>query len=78
MNTNSTSRYLDFLRSIPPLDFDPALLSEYLDCFQSSAAKSFVVDELEHHYAEMEECQERLNMIDVIGNPNVYFDDEDE
>jgi len=49
MNTKTTSEYLQFLSGIPPLDFDPELVDDYLSCFQSDAAKAFVRDELEHH-----------------------------
>jgi hypothetical protein len=48
MNTKATSGYIQFLRSITPLDFDPELTNDYLECFQSDAAAGFVVDELEH------------------------------
>lgn len=75
MNTKSTSGYLDFLRGITPLDFDPELVGDYLDCFQSDASKAFVMDELEHHYEEMEGKKgERLELMRVIASPNVYFD----
>lgn len=75
MNTKSTSGYLDFLRGITPLDFDPELVGDYLDCFQSDASKAFVMDELEHHYEEMEEKKgERLEIMRVIASPNAYFD----
>ena len=78
VNTKTTSGYLEFLRGIPPLDFDPGLIGDYLDCFQSDSAKSFVIDELEHHYMELEGRKERLQMIDLIGSPGVYFDDAEE
>lgn len=75
MNTKSTSGYLHFLRGITPLDFDPELVGDYLDCFQSDASKAFVMDELEHHYEEMEGKKgERLELMKVIGSPTVYFD----
>jgi hypothetical protein len=74
MNTKSTSGYLEFLRSIPPLDFDPELVDEYLDCFQSDAAKAFVIDELKTHYGEMTDKGDRLKKMEVIGSPNVSFD----
>lgn len=77
MNTKTTSGYLEFLRSIPPLEFDPELVDEYLDCFQSDAAKAFVRDELEHHYEELTDKGDRLKKIEVIGAPGVYFDDPD-
>lgn len=79
MNTKSSSGYLEFLRGIQPLDFDPALVGDYLDCFQSDGAKAFIMDELEHHYSEMEEgVGERLELMHVIGAPNVYFDSDEE
>lgn len=74
MNTKSTSGYLEFLRGIPPLDFDPELVGDYLDCFQSDAAKAFVMDELEHHYEELEDKGKRLEQMKVIGAQNVFFD----
>lgn len=79
MNTKSSSGYLEFLRSIDPLDFDPALVSDYLECFQSDAGKALAIDELEHHYSEMEGgAGERLKLMQVIGATNVYFGEEDE
>jgi hypothetical protein len=79
MNTKSSSGYLEFLRGITPLDFDPALVGDYLDCFKSDASKAFVIDELEHHYSEMEgNVGERIELMGVIGAPKVCFDMEDE
>jgi hypothetical protein len=79
MNTKTSSGYLKFMRSVEPLGFDPALVGEYLDCFQSDAAKAFVMDELEHLYEEeVKDPKERLQIMNLIGNPNACFDDEDE
>ena len=37
------------------------------------------MDELEHHYEEMEGSKgERLELMGVIGSPNVYFDSPDD
>jgi hypothetical protein len=77
MNTESSSRLLEFLRNIEPLDFDPELADEYLECFQSDAAKAFVVGELETLYGELPDVKERLGIMDLIGNPNVCFDPPD-
>ncbi|BBO79615.1 hypothetical protein DSCO28_01810 [Desulfosarcina ovata subsp. sediminis] len=74
MNTQNSSGYIDFLRSIEPLEFDPELTPDYLDCFQSDSAKSLVIGELETLYGEIEECGKRLELINIIGNPNFYFD----
>lgn len=79
MNTRSSSGYLRFLREIEPLDFDPALADEYLACFSSDSAKAMVMDELEHHYSELEGgSRSRLETMAIINAPNVHFDDEDE
>lgn len=75
MNTKSSSGYLEFLRQIEPLDFDPELVDDYLDCFQSDAAKSFVVDELETLYEDVADIGKRLEMIDIIACKGVYFDE---
>ncbi len=77
MNTTSSSGLIDFLRSIEPLDFDPELANEYLECFQSDEAKAFVVDELQTLYGELENAGERLKVMEVVGNPNVYFESPD-
>lgn len=85
INTKSSSGYLDVLRSIEPLEFDPALTSEYLQCFQSNAAKAFVIDELTHLYEQLENSGERIELMSLVGDPGVYFnspnsedDEEDE
>lgn len=78
MNTSEVSGYLKFLRGIKPLGFDPALVGDYLDCFQSEAARAEVVDELDHLYEEeVPDKKTRLEMMGVIGSPNVYFDDDE-
>jgi len=80
MNVKADTGYLQFLRETPPLEFDPALVPDYLDCFKSDSSKAGVMDELEHHYSEMDrdERNERLQRIGIIGAPNVLFDDDDE
>jgi hypothetical protein len=62
MNTKSSSGHLEFLRSIDPLEFDPALAGDYWQCFQSDTAKALVIDELEFLYGELEKPKERLEI----------------
>jgi len=77
MNTKEANGYLEFLRETPPLDFDIGDIGDYLDCFQSDAAKSFVMDHLEHLYEEMPNKSARLERMGMIGAPNVDFSDDD-
>lgn len=80
MNSKSDSGYLQFLRGTLPLEFDPGLVPDYLDCFKSDSSKASVMDELEHHYGEMDrdERNERLKRMGVIGAPNVFFGHDDD
>lgn len=79
MNTEPVTGYLKFLKDTQPLDFDPALTSDYLDCFKSNASKADVMDALEHHYEEMdkEERKARLERMSAIG-ANLYFPTDDD
>ncbi|AIF48141.1 hypothetical protein [Dyella japonica] len=60
-----------------PLNFDPALIKDYLDCFKSDASKAEVMDELESHYEDMdpEKRKARLEIMGLIANPQVFFDE---
>jgi hypothetical protein len=80
MNGKVEGGYFKFLKDTPSLKFDPYLISDYLECFQSDTAKSAVMDELEHHYQQMgrDEISERHQRIAVIGASHVYFNDEEE
>jgi hypothetical protein len=80
MNSPANNGYLQFLRQIVPLDFDPALVGAYLDCFESNASKAEVIDELQSLYDEMssKERKERFQVMRVIGAPNLDFGDPEE
>jgi hypothetical protein len=80
MNVEPSTGYLQFLKGIEPLEFDPALVGDYLDCFKSDAAKSQVMDELEHNYLQMDSTvrKERFGIMKLIGAEGVYFDDLEE
>ena len=76
MNTKESSEYLEFLRGIDPLDFDPGLIEDYLECFQKGTPRMGVGDELEHHYDELENKGERLRLMSAIGSPMYLPEDE--
>jgi len=80
MNVEVDTSYLQFLRGTPPLEFDPALIADYLNCFKSDSSKAGVRDELAHLYKEMErdEREQRLKRIEVIGARGVFFPDDDD
>lgn len=80
MHVEPSTGYLKFLKEIKPLQFDPALAGDYLECFKSDASKAEVMDELEFYYEEMDptERRDRLDRIGVIGAAGVYFPEDDE
>jgi len=76
MNSDPKTGYLKFLKGLEPLKFDPGLIRDYLDCFKSDASKAEVMDELEHHYGEMDKSdrKQRFEIMGLIGAQGVYFD----
>ena len=75
MNTKSSSGWLEFLRGIEPLPFDQELIGDYLQCFQSNAAKATVMGELETLYDQVKDSGQRLEMMSLLGSSGVYFDE---
>lgn len=66
---------LRHIQEIEPLDFDPGMLQEYIASFDRRVATEEVLDELEHHYCDVENVGMRLEWLGAIGNPHVYFHD---
>lgn len=77
LNADEEGGIFEFLKSIDPLPFDPGLATDYLQCFDSDEKKLAVLDELECVYEDVENVKMRLETMDVIGNPLVFFDDEE-
>lgn len=80
VNVKEETGYIQFLRNTPPLEFDPAMISVYLDCFKSDALKANVIGQLEHLYEEMdsEVRKERLKRMQAIGENLIFDCDDDE
>lgn len=67
-----------FLRNIPPLEFDPGLIQEYLDCFKSTEKMLACLGELEELYSGLSSVKDRLETISLVANPSMVFEDEEE
>lgn len=79
VNSKNNSGEMKFIKSIKPLDFGSLLLANYMQCFGSNLKKlAFIMDELEHHYMGLENVKDRLNTIEVIGNPAITWDDDED
>ncbi|MBW3513046.1 hypothetical protein [Janthinobacterium sp. NKUCC06_STL] len=75
MNTAPTTGYLNYLKEIVPLDFDPELLQDYLSCFKSNPPLASVMDELEYHYENLDSEAKKLRFetLNIIAMPGVDF-----
>jgi hypothetical protein len=78
MNTKHDTRELRFLRGIEPLDFDPGMIPDYLECLASDVKKIAHIDEMEEIYTEIKDAREREDIMDVIGGGPILLDDDDD
>jgi hypothetical protein len=75
-NAQQHSKWLEYIQSIDPLEFDAGLISEYLQCFSSEVKKIEIVEELESLYDDVDKKGDRLQQVSILGDPNVFFDEE--
>lgn len=68
------SPLLHYIDSIEPLEFDLALLNEYIREIADGTIPQALVDEVETLYEVNHYYQKRRETIDAIGNPDVDFD----
>lgn len=73
------SAVVDVMKSIEPLPLDSGLDSEYLHAVLRKRPDELqgVVDEVEFCYEEIKDLKDRLQAIDYIRRPDVYFGEED-
>lgn len=75
INTNDSSGILKFIREIEPLNFEPALVNEYLNVFKSDLKKHSYIYEIEEYYRDIDinDKRERFMMLKLLSDPNVSF-----
>lgn len=76
INTPQESKWLDYIKSIDPLEFDAGLISEYLQSIGSDVKKIEIVEELKSLYEDVDNKGERFQQVGILGNPNVSFDED--
>ena len=76
MNTTDETGLLNFIRDIEPLNFDSALANEYISAFKSNLKRFEYIYEIEEHYLEIENKRERIEMLEIIGNRHVFFNED--
>lgn len=79
LNNENKSKYMDFLRELTPLEFDIALLGDYLQSFGSNIKKITITEELDHLFSELDDKKSRFEALSAIGFAASNFEpDEDE
>jgi len=74
INTKDRNAFMRFIKEIEPLDFDIALMNEYIEELCKGHIPQELVDEVEFLYGELPSAKDRLAMIGLVGNTNVLFD----
>jgi hypothetical protein len=73
-NTDQDSPWLEYIRSIEPLEFDAGLIAEHLQSLGSNVKKIEVTEELESLYGDLENKGGRIQRVRIIGEPGVYLE----
>ena len=78
LNTKHHSDFYDFIKSIPALDIDIAMIQDYLFELIKGEIPQQLIDELEELYLNSNfDKKERLAMLECIGDTHCYFYDEE-
>lgn len=79
INNKHKGELSKFIRSIEPLDFDPGLESDYMNCFNSNIKLFSVMDELDTCYEEeVRNKKDRIELMELLGNKGVCYEEDDD
>ena len=72
--SNDECAFLDFIDNIEPLDFDSAMVTEYLSELVYGNVPQDLIDEVEYLYSENQYSAQRIQTVDLFANNEIYFD----
>lgn len=79
MNSKHSNSLLSFMRDIPPINLDVALIQEHLSGMLKYDISQSLIDEVASLYEEeVEDISSRIELLKVIGNDRVVFPEEPE
>lgn len=74
MTSDFLNDYLPYLKEVTPLEFDPALISEYLsDIIDKNKFQNLVSEVYGLYDLDVDNPKERMELVQLLGNPNVYY-----
>lgn len=73
-NSKEDSAFFKYMSEIPPLEFDKALIGEYINELSNNIVPQDLIDEVETLYSENGYSYERVQSVDLMGTSYVQFD----
>lgn len=73
-NTKEKHGLIHYINNIVPLEFDPALVNDYINEISKGTIPQSLIDETETLYIENNYSKDREEQIEIIGCSNVDFD----
>lgn len=76
--SKSDSGLFKFMEGIEPFNYDSALINDYICELTNNRVDDYLVGETEAMYEELSptELKKRMKIVDLIGNKNVFFDED--
>ncbi|SDJ24275.1 hypothetical protein SAMN04487760_10462 [Lachnospiraceae bacterium G41] len=71
--TKDKTPFLKFVDNIDPLDFDPAMLEDYLETIIRGEVPQSLIDEVDYLYGEKGNIRERIDLVDLFAKENVLY-----
>lgn len=78
ISLKSGNSHIDALRSFGSLDLDAEMTPEYIQALFNDNALYLVTDEIDALYEDIENVRERLDFINIMDNPCLSYDPEEE
>lgn len=74
INTQDRNAFMRFIKEVEPLNFDIALVDEYIEELCNRNIPQHLVDEVECMYMDIPSIKDRLDLINCVGNTRISFD----
>lgn len=78
MNPKVTSKYIELLRSLAPLELDTSMAANYIKALLNNADLPYVEYAVDEAYTELDNIKERLHFLEAMDRDFFVHDNDDE
>lgn len=78
MSDKASGKHVDLLKSVEALDFDPAMVPNYIQALLNDAYLPYVEGEVDELYTEVSNVRARLEFMSIIDKEYLSYGGEDE